>query len=562
MFAEEMTPPVPQPPTSEFPGSAAPGARRMSALFQHAWADNVLVTVIVVAGALYYSLVASRVTAPGFPLDDSWIHLQFARNVAAGHGVSFNPGVWSSGSTSPLWTLLLAITGMLPASPVVAAKVLGTTLTLVTALAAGGIVRHLTASRFAALTASLTVALSPRMTWASVSGMEVSLYCALAAMTVLTYLRASARNRGLLWAVFAALTGTARPETFIMFPILFVHWLWTAYSQRDAVRLRNSVAPALAFAAVFATWVGFNLAVGGAPLPMTFYAKNEGKGLLIALLEGNVSTVTRKLFVDSNEFANILLKWCQEQSMFLSFLVLVGLLVVAGALRTSGTRPTDGIVIIAILLISPAFKGVFAPLPKMLVHDGRYVLHLLLLFFLTAAIGAGYLWEHTRKRWVVAVFVGLALIRLASQDVKFATTYAAQVRNINDLQLATAGWLQANTTDDARIATNDIGAIAYFGKRFVLDIEGLVTPDAIPFKRRNDPAGYLAHARPDLVIIFPRWYPELAGRTDLLQEIDRITSLPQVVAGGESLVIYRTPWTREEAVHAAGVMPADVRSTR
>jgi hypothetical protein len=44
----------------------------------------------------------------GFPLDDSWIHVRFAQNLAAGKGFSFNPGVPTSTTTSVLWTLLLA----------------------------------------------------------------------------------------------------------------------------------------------------------------------------------------------------------------------------------------------------------------------------------------------------------------------------------------------------------------------------------------------------------------------------------------------------------------------
>ena len=45
----------------------------------------------------------------GLPLDDSWIHLRFADNLAAGHGFAINPGVPVAGSTAPLWTLCLAL---------------------------------------------------------------------------------------------------------------------------------------------------------------------------------------------------------------------------------------------------------------------------------------------------------------------------------------------------------------------------------------------------------------------------------------------------------------------
>ena len=48
---------------------------------------------------------------------------------------------------------------------------------------------------------------------------------------------------------------------------------------------------------------------------------------------------------------------------------------------------------------------------------------------------------------------------------------------------------------------------------------------------------FLERSRPDLVVIFPHWYPYLARRPGLLQEVTRI-SAPVVVAGGPSLVIY------------------------
>src|SRR5207249_2556866 len=66
--------------------------------------------VVALAVPLAVLLTSERriAGAAGFPLDDSWIHLQFARNIAEGAGFSYNPGVPVAGSTAPLWTLLFA----------------------------------------------------------------------------------------------------------------------------------------------------------------------------------------------------------------------------------------------------------------------------------------------------------------------------------------------------------------------------------------------------------------------------------------------------------------------
>ena len=71
--------------------------------------DDLLV-LLAAALPLALLLVRERVMAgsAGFPLDDSWIHLHFARNLAEGAGFAYNPGVPVAGSTAPLWTLLLA----------------------------------------------------------------------------------------------------------------------------------------------------------------------------------------------------------------------------------------------------------------------------------------------------------------------------------------------------------------------------------------------------------------------------------------------------------------------
>jgi hypothetical protein len=503
--------------------------------------DIVAIGAAAVGLAAYYTIVAGRVTAPGLPLDDAWIHLQFARNLGTGHGFSYNPDVPSSGSTAPLWTLLLAVPALFRIDLPAAAKVLGVVLTIAAALVVRQIVALLTRSRLGATTAGLAVVSSARFTWASLSGMEVPLYCTLAALSLLAYLRELRSGRTRFWPWIAALAGTARPEVFIFVPVLAAHWAWSHWKTHG---WRAAVRPCVAAGAVVLAWLVFNYSTGGRPLPATFYAKSGGVGLMSAIAQGQWHDAARFAFSQPVEYLNILLKWTDEQSPFLMLAWLVGALVLGGALPMAGADLRGGAILVALFLLAALVKGAFVPAPPLLAQNGRYIDHALILYFMIASVGFAYLWTATRTHWAVAAFVAVTLVRLVSQDVKFAPRYAAEVKNINDLQVVAANWVHAHTTPDAVIATNDIGALGYFGQRTLVDTEGLISPDSLPHRRDRTMAEYLEEKKPDLLIIFPGWYPEFDGRSDILREVGHVTSAPKIVAWGDTLVIYRMPWTR------------------
>src|SRR5947209_19467156 len=67
-----------------------------------------LLAICAAACALYLGVTVAQVGHLAYPLDDAWIHLTFARNLALGHEFAFVPGQASAGSTSPLWAFALA----------------------------------------------------------------------------------------------------------------------------------------------------------------------------------------------------------------------------------------------------------------------------------------------------------------------------------------------------------------------------------------------------------------------------------------------------------------------
>jgi len=510
--------------------------------------------VCTLAGAAWYLHHELAVGPLGFPLDDGWIHAQFATRLAAGQGLAFNAGEPCAGSTSPLWTLLLGMAVATGSDVVFGAKALGTLSTAVAAGLGAVLAARIAEARSAAWVAGLSIALSPRLTWASVSGMEVSLATALLLATLLAYLHAGHRSGR--WGLLAGLAGVARPEVLPLILVLLVHrWIFRlpAIDAPGSVALRESAWALGGFGVVFALYAGLNLYGGGTILPTTFSAKTTAQGLLYAVASLEGREFVRSLTTRPVEHLSLLARFFFDQSQILCAALFVGIPASVGGLR-GVSAGTGGGLVIATVAVTGFLMGALAPDVPLYGQEGRYVLPFVVLLFVLSGVGLSALRRLAPHPWWVTSLIVVALARLASQDVQFAPRYAAQVANINALQVAMGRWVADHTPVDAVVATNDIGAIGYVSQRRILDTEGLITPAILPFKRDRRHLAFLEAARPDLLIIFPEWYPQLASRPDLFQEVHRIT-VPRVTAAHDTLVAYRTPWTRPAVLMHLAVRP-------
>jgi hypothetical protein len=513
------------------------------------WLRGAIALVAVVLALVY--LAAERRAGPlGFPLDDAWIHAQFATNLAHGHGLAFNVGEPSTGSTSPLWTALLALPVALGVPVVTAAKTMGIALLAIAAVLAFDLARLLSGSTAAGCVAGGAVACSARLTWGAVSGMEVPLTVALVALALVVFVRDEG-ERGWMWGLLAGLAALARPEIGVLFPILAGVVLASGSRLGWRARLRGVVVTATwAFVVVVAIDLVVNVDVSGRPLPETFSAKTAGAGLLNGIGHLDVAEIARSLTTRPLSTLNAFVRFAIEQSAIAFLFVLVGLLAAVGVLGRP--RRLAGVAVPLFLLLSPLVVGAVAPIPHYFLQDGRYVAYLLVVFFVLSAVGVGELAGRARYPSIVWGLAVLAIARLLSQDIGYAPRYAAQVDNINRLHVAMGEWLAAHTAPGDTVATNDIGAIGFFSGRRVIDLEGLVTPSVLPYRERRAYVSFVERERPSWLVMFPEWYPELAGRTDLFHEVSRIT-VPHVSAAHDSLVVYATPWT--PAAEAATVGP-------
>jgi arabinofuranosyltransferase len=350
--------------------------------------------------------------------------------------------------------------------------------------------------------------------WGALSGMEVPL----AALLVAAALLAHARDATWLTAVLVALAVTARPEAALLIPFLLL-------SRRPTPG--RVAAFTLAPLAALAPVVVFAYATVGVPFPATAAAKVEGG--LIGWLVGLREPVTTTLALRPWAFVREAAGWLSTTHLLLPLVLLPAILL---AWRRRGAAL--GVVALA-LVAHPLGMALLAPYRGPGFQEGRYSTHLLplALVVVAAGLGGGRRW----RRLALLAWLAMAIWALPAA----AERYAWGVQNIETMQVSLGRWVEASTPRNARLAVNDIGAIAYHSRREIIDLMGLVTPEILPYRRQGEDGviRFVGETCPDLVIIFPTWFPRLSARGDLLEAIHRVRLERVEVSGGAEMVVYR-----------------------
>ncbi len=476
--------------------------------------DDLVVAVAACLPLVLFALIERRLAGvAGFPLDDSWIHLHFARNIAEGAGFSYNPGVPVAGSTAPLWTLLLALGAFVFGSSLAMVKAVGVTTALGTTIVVRRAAIAWGASRLGSLGAAVGLGWTGAMAWGALSGMEVTL----AALLVAASLFAHARGRDVWTALWAALAVLARPEALVLVPLLAV---------ARPLTIRRALLFAGITAAVLAPFVAFSLATVGSAVPATASAKIEGG--LFGWLSGVREPARVTWLSRPAEFFGGWIRWLWTTDWLLPLGLLAALM---------WRRPGRALAIPALALVAhPLAMAFFAPYRDPAFQEGRYSIHLLPIAFVVLAVALGARLTRSRVA-ILVVYLVLAMISLSPA----ATRYGWAVQNINAMQAHLGRWVDEHLPKRETIALNDVGAIAYFSRREVIDLVGLVSPDVLPYRRAGE-AGilrYLTERCPGHVIVFPAWFPRMTARRDVLEPIYRVRLDHNTVAGADEMVVYR-----------------------
>jgi hypothetical protein len=407
--------------------------------------------------------------------DDAYIHLEFARSVAAHQGFAFNGRV-VSGDTAPLWVLLLVAMHALIPDWLVAGKVLtalGVLLGLIGIYAfTRRLARALPNAPLVPAALVLLIVANPYFCYWAFSGMEpiaaagVACFAVLAATSEIHSIRTF-----LAGCLLAGIAPLLRPEMVFLTAILVLLLLvrWFRLPGRGAARLATFAAGLLLLAAPLTAWSLYSLHAFGHFIPNTNAAKRAAPA---------DSVVRHLLSIYALGFPLIV---CG---------LLAGILYLL--LRPAAVRRSIQ------SAIASAVNRTAAPQTSLPLAGWIFILWSLIttIFYI-----ADHSYVQTRYILVTApgLTVVIVLLALAASRRTGGIVYAAALLGSLALSLVTvrpflrnkgtncqatqeiALFIRDHTPSSAPVAAYAIGQIAFVSQHPIVDTGGITRPGAIPY---------------------------------------------------------------------------------
>ncbi len=497
------------------------------------------------------------------PLDDVFIHFDFARAIARGHPLEWSEGNgYSSGGTSLLYPFVLAFgywVGFRRMALMVWAGVIACVSVFALLLGSRRLFRDLPRwTSYLAVPALLGIGV---LDWSFFSGMEVALFLAVWAGALLAWddlLRGqpgsprppSPLRAALLLGLWGGLLVATRPEAAVLVAIFSLS-AGVGVNRRcgRGQALRTVVASALPGALVI---------VGHAVLNKVLTGDSTAAGALVKL-EMYHPHLSRAQVIEAWWF-HVKYQFMRIGDYHLSDVRGVGFIPYGLALVSLIPRSTRryGALLVSSTVIWVAITALNGQVRW---QNERYVMPAVAWMLLAAALGTaamvGKTWALGRRGTIMRVcttVVAVVAVGLTAyhQRPKFRDQvwfFGRASRNIRDQHMRVGRLLRLLEPRPHRVLVGDAGAIPYVSDLPALDIIGLGGYKQLPFARatrlgigsgielleRIPPAD-----RPDLLAIYPSWwgtFPLWFG--EVLAEVPVEGN---VICGGAAKVLYRPHW--------------------
>ncbi|MCX6165634.1 MAG: hypothetical protein NTU73_12370 [Ignavibacteriae bacterium] len=431
-----------------------------------------IVIAIISFGLSFYYLNFAKTqnSGFGFPLDDPWIHLTFAKNLVDYHSFSyFKNEMTTAGSTSPIYTLILAAGFYVTQNEMVLSYILGIAFLILSGIAFCKLSSlEFDKENYYALIFTGIFLVDKWLNFISLSGMETTMFIFILLATAYFY----KKRKAIPFAIFLGLILWGRPDGVTFIGALVIDYLLARYFAKTdkSITLFNKnelIKIGIISGAIVLIYFGMNLMLSGSIMPNTYTAK--------------IVYYSAK----SKEFFMKVEVWQYFTSGAYGILMIGFIFSVLKMFYDLSKKKYNQNIIYIIFALALVFvywyKMPYAH------RFGRYMMPIIPFFILVSGIGfrdlIKLLGNYFKSRnFVIGLYLIISAIIFVYAIKGYyenKSEYATECKYISDRQVAAALWIRNNTSEGDIIATHDVGAIGFYCGRKIVDVAGLVTPELI-----------------------------------------------------------------------------------
>ncbi|MEO8512186.1 MAG: hypothetical protein ABI543_01370 [Ignavibacteria bacterium] len=403
---------------------------------------SIFYIIILIAGLLVIGNIYQK---KGYAPDDTYIYLQYAKNIAAGNGFSFNPGEESYGVTSPLWVLVLTLPNVAGINAYWFSKFADLLCAFISIFLFFRLASFFFKDNLMRYAATAIFILNAWFVRWAFTGMECSLAVMLVVWIFLLYYTQKYKGMFFLLGLFYL----TRPEGFVLFLVLSSVILFNGIKQKDLKLLQ---------------FVKYILLTAIPVLIFLIYAKiSFGTFIPNTALGKSTFTLNPAVFIEQ----------IKEISKTLAGAGLVELLLTAVfvlfAIKKKSFQQT-----------APLFLWIAALVLLYIVTDADIISRYLLIvspFFIIIGLKSIENLKFNQKYVIIAVIL-LSVFYSQFIFYKFVKPSTDDfTKGVNECFIPIADWLKQNSDPKAKILLNDVGAVGYYSNRYIIDAAALVNRD-------------------------------------------------------------------------------------
>lgn len=401
--------------------------------------------------------------------DDTYIYLQYAKNILANGELAFNAGQRTYGFTSPVWLGLITAFNYFIKDLTQVPRVLSMLASLGSIYIWYYILKRLFKSF--SFWFMLPILFEPNLLKHSNFGMEASLSFFLASLIILQILILKENNyySYLRISIIAGILFLVRPESIILFAYLLIYLYKTKHFSKNDIYYNLGI-----FMLIVTPWLIFANNYFGSPLPSTFSAKG-GTFRLATFFSTHI--------LDSLKIWGV------------NYMIPIG--IIAAYIFIELKKRTKVSTEFTVLSFIPAIFMLFYALVinREFVYARYYCL--VIPFFLYGLFLIIKSIESNKTQYLLIALVSLQF---------FATTVFISNRSKSIFipneraEDQIIEWVLANTKLKDKIVTGRIGKMAYQTDRTIVDPQGIVNTAILPFVKRNETEKYFEEVKPDYLI--------------------------------------------------------------